>query len=95
MSMPAKEKAKQTLTPLELEIMQVLWENGASIVTEVIPKLKAELAYTTAKINSPEFKQQMGNLQKQMESDAMRRSMEEASKQLKAAQDQMREAPTK
>ncbi len=47
MSMTAKEKTKQTLTPLELEIMQVLWENGASTVTEVIPKLKAELAYTT------------------------------------------------
>ncbi len=47
MSMPVKEKSKPTLTPLELEIMQVLWENGASTVTEVIPKLKAELAYTT------------------------------------------------
>lgn len=47
MNMPAKDKAKQTLTPLELEIMQVLWENGASTVTEVIPKLKAVLAYTT------------------------------------------------
>jgi len=46
-SMPAKEKTKQTLTPLELAIMQVLWENGASTVSEVIPKLKAELAYTT------------------------------------------------
>jgi BlaI family transcriptional regulator, penicillinase repressor len=46
-SIPAKDKTKQTLTPLELEIMQVLWENGASTVTEVIPKLKAELAYTT------------------------------------------------
>jgi BlaI family transcriptional regulator, penicillinase repressor len=46
-NMPTKEKTKQTLTPLELEIMQVLWENGASTVTEVIPKLKAELAYTT------------------------------------------------
>jgi predicted transcriptional regulator len=45
--MPAKDKAKPTLTPLELEIMQVLWENGASTVTEVIPKLRAELAYTT------------------------------------------------
>lgn len=47
MSMPAKDKTKQTLTPLELEIMQVLWENGASTVSEVIPQLKAELAYTT------------------------------------------------
>ncbi len=45
--MPARNKVKRTLTPLELEIMQVLWENGASTVTEVVPKLKAELAYTT------------------------------------------------
>lgn len=42
-----KDKTNQTLTPLELEIMQVLWEHGASTVSEVIPKLKAELAYTT------------------------------------------------
>ena len=47
MNTSAKDKTKPTLTPLELEIMQVLWENGASTVTEVIPKLKAELAYTT------------------------------------------------
>lgn len=47
MSIPVKEKSKPTLTPLELEIMQVLWEKGASTVTEVIPRLKAELAYTT------------------------------------------------
>jgi BlaI family penicillinase repressor len=46
-NIPAKSKVKQTLTPLELEIMQVLWQNGPSTVTEVIPKLKAELAYTT------------------------------------------------
>jgi predicted transcriptional regulator len=38
---------KQTLTPLELEIMQVLWESGACTVSDVQPKLKAELAYTT------------------------------------------------
>jgi BlaI family transcriptional regulator, penicillinase repressor len=44
---PAKKKIKQTLTPLELEIMQVLWKNGSATVTEVIPKLKAALAYTT------------------------------------------------
>jgi predicted transcriptional regulator len=35
------------LTPLELEIMQVLWEAGPCTVAEVQPKLKAELAYTT------------------------------------------------
>src|ERR1700729_4240254 len=40
-------KINQTLTPLELEIMQVLWELGPCTVAEVQPKLKAELAYTT------------------------------------------------
>jgi BlaI family transcriptional regulator, penicillinase repressor len=43
--MPAK--INQTLTPLELEIMQVLWQAGPCTVAEVQPKLKAELAYTT------------------------------------------------
>jgi BlaI family transcriptional regulator, penicillinase repressor len=40
-------KAKQALTPLELEIMQVLWQDGPSTVNDVRPKLKAALAYTT------------------------------------------------
>src|ERR1700729_2100420 len=40
-------KINQTLTPLELEIMQVLWELGPCTVAEVQPKLKGELAYTT------------------------------------------------
>jgi len=43
---PESAKA-QTLTPLELEIMQVLWEEGACTVSEVQPKLKGDLAYTT------------------------------------------------
>jgi BlaI family penicillinase repressor len=43
--MPAK--INQTLTPLELEIMQVLWQAGPCTVAEVQPKLKAPLAYTT------------------------------------------------
>jgi BlaI family transcriptional regulator, penicillinase repressor len=43
--MPAK--VNQTLTPLELEIMQVLWDVGPCTVAEVQPKLKADLAYTT------------------------------------------------
>ena len=37
----------QTLTPLELEIMQVLWQAGPSTVAEVQPKLQGQLAYTT------------------------------------------------
>ncbi len=35
------------LTPLELEIMQILWQQGPSTVSEVQPHLKAPLAYTT------------------------------------------------
>ena len=35
------------LTPLELEIMQVLWQLGGSTVAEVVPHLRAKLAYTT------------------------------------------------
>ncbi len=35
------------LTPLELEIMQILWETGQSNVQVVQHKLKRELAYTT------------------------------------------------
>jgi BlaI family transcriptional regulator, penicillinase repressor len=42
-----QRKTNQPLTPLELEIMQVLWETGPCTVSEVQPKLKAELAYTT------------------------------------------------
>jgi BlaI family transcriptional regulator, penicillinase repressor len=41
-------KAPSQLTPLELRIMQVLWENGASTVQAVQEKLPGEsLAYTT------------------------------------------------
>jgi len=42
-----RRKENQTLTPLELQIMQVLWAAGASTVAEVQSQLQAELAYTT------------------------------------------------
>lgn len=45
--MTTQRKTTQAFTPLELEIMQVLWDRGASTVAEVQPCLKAELAYTT------------------------------------------------
>ena len=42
------ERGGQPLTPLELEIMNVLWEAGPSNVQSVQEKLKGrELAYTT------------------------------------------------
>jgi BlaI family penicillinase repressor len=37
----------ENLTPLELEIMHVLWETGPANVQSVQQKLKRELAYTT------------------------------------------------
>src|SRR5258705_5926266 len=41
-----RRKSEQ-LTPLELEIMHVLWETGPANVQTVQQKLKRELAYTT------------------------------------------------
>jgi predicted transcriptional regulator len=35
------------LTDREADVMQVLWDHGASVVTEVKDKLHDELAYTT------------------------------------------------
>ena len=46
-NLTTQRKTNQPLTPLELEIMQVLWSEGPSTVAEVQPKLRAELAYTT------------------------------------------------
>ena len=40
-------KKTEQLTPLELEVMDVLWETGAANVQTVQQKLKRELAYTT------------------------------------------------
>ena len=47
MATQPRERASGVLTPLELEIMQVLWDGGASTVAEVQGRLKGELAYTT------------------------------------------------
>lgn len=46
--MGSSRKSSSQLTPLELRIMQVLWEQGASTVQAVQEKLPGEsLAYTT------------------------------------------------
>jgi BlaI family transcriptional regulator, penicillinase repressor len=44
--MPRRKRNDQ-LTPLELEIMQVLWENGPASVAEAQERLGGKLAYTT------------------------------------------------
>jgi BlaI family transcriptional regulator, penicillinase repressor len=41
------QRKTERLTPLELEIMNVLWETGAANVQTVQQRLKRELAYTT------------------------------------------------
>ena len=41
------EREKDTLTKLELQIMQVIWRQGASNVSAVQAGLEQQLAYTT------------------------------------------------
>jgi predicted transcriptional regulator len=41
------EREKETLTKLELQIMQVIWRHGASNVGAVQEALEQQLAYTT------------------------------------------------
>src|SRR5580658_3237779 len=41
------EREKDTLTKLELQIMQVIWKQGASNVSAVQAGLEQQLAYTT------------------------------------------------
>ncbi len=45
--MSRQRTLNHTLTPLELEIMQVLWELGSCTVADVQARLQPELAYTT------------------------------------------------
>jgi predicted transcriptional regulator len=46
--LPRRKNTEQVLTPLELEIMSVLWEAGPANVQTVQARLKTrELAYTT------------------------------------------------
>jgi BlaI family penicillinase repressor len=42
-----KSTDKRGLTPLELQIMQVLWTEGPSTAAEVVPQVPGELAYNT------------------------------------------------
>ena len=47
MATSPRGKASGVLTPLELEIMQVLWDVGPSTVADVQARLGSDLAYTT------------------------------------------------
>lgn len=43
----ARKKEGSQLTPLELDIMQILWDRGPSTVQEIRERLGKELAYNT------------------------------------------------
>ncbi|HVX67012.1 MAG TPA: BlaI/MecI/CopY family transcriptional regulator [Bryobacteraceae bacterium] len=45
--MARRKKRSHSLTPLELDIMQVLWREGSSNVQTVHTKLQSDLAFTT------------------------------------------------
>jgi predicted transcriptional regulator len=45
--MARPKKVSQSLTPLELEVMHVLWREGPSNVQAVQKNLQSDLAYTT------------------------------------------------
>lgn len=45
--MARRKRRSDSLTPLELEIMQVLWREGPSSVQAVHTKLQSDLAFTT------------------------------------------------
>jgi BlaI family penicillinase repressor len=46
--LPRRKNTEQTLTPLELEIMNILWETGSANVQTVQARIQGrELAYTT------------------------------------------------
>jgi predicted transcriptional regulator len=42
-----KAQPQSTLGPLEISVMEILWERGESNVREVVEKLDRRLAYTT------------------------------------------------
>ena len=47
MAARGRERLAGVLTPLELQIMQVLWDGGPGTVADVQAKLGSDLAYTT------------------------------------------------
>ena len=43
----SRSRDKRGLTPLELQIMQVLWTEGSGTAAEVVPLVPGDLAYNT------------------------------------------------
>ncbi|MBB5344628.1 M56 family metallopeptidase [Tunturibacter empetritectus] len=59
-----------------------------------MPRIQEEIARATAEVNSPEFKQQMADMQKELDGVVQQR-MAEAMKQMKEAQEEMKEMSPK
>jgi beta-lactamase regulating signal transducer with metallopeptidase domain len=80
-------KASRQFNSLEFkQQMAQIAKQQADLKHLDLTQMQHEIDAATAKINKPEFKRQMAALQRQMESGAMQRSMEEASKQIEQAE---------
>lgn len=63
------KREKNTLTKLELQIMQVIWKQGASNVSQVQQALEQELAYTTVQ-TMPNILWRKGKLKRKLQGRA-------------------------
>ncbi|MBB5318691.1 M56 family metallopeptidase [Tunturibacter empetritectus] len=66
----------------------------ANLKTMEMPRIQEEIARATAQVNSPEFKQQMADMQREINVEVQQR-MAEAMKQMKEAQEGLKEISPK
>ncbi|NYF92061.1 M56 family metallopeptidase [Tunturiibacter empetritectus] len=65
-----------------------------NLKTMEMPRIQEEIARATAEVNSPEFKQQMADMQRELNGEIQQR-MAEAMKQMKEAQEEMKDVSPK
>jgi beta-lactamase regulating signal transducer with metallopeptidase domain len=65
-----------------------------NLKTMEMPRIQEEIARATAGVNSPEFKQQMADMQRELNGEIQQR-MAEAMKQMKEAQEELKEVSPK
>ena len=65
-----------------------------NLKTIEMPRIQEEITRATAEVNSPEFKQQMADIQKGLNGEIQQR-MAEAMKQMKEAQEELKETSPK
>ncbi len=86
------EATKRLNSPEFRQQMAAIAKQQADLRHLDFAQMQRQIDAATAKINSPEFRQQLENLQRQMASKDCQHSMEEASKQLKVAEQQQENA---